>query len=281
MAHKLETAQISFGLVTIPVGIYSAIEEQDIHFHQLHGVCGSRIKQRRFCPTCNRDVEYDELVKGYEIAKEHYVQLTSSELEELQAAESEAMQIVEFVPLTAIDPIYFENTFHLGAEKQGEKPYQLLVHAMEEMERVALAKFVWRGKDGLYVIRAVQGRLLLHKMHYQDEIREFEAKPTTDQKLGAAERKLAAQLIDSISSPAFDAKAYHDEYRERVMELIEDKSKGKTLKLQPKAARQATDVVDLMQRLKDSVAQTAQRKGVRARALPAQPPAKKTVTGRR
>src|ERR1700704_2730092 len=281
MAHKLETAQISFGLVTIPVGIYSAIEEQDIHFHQLHGVCGSRIKQRRFCPVCNRDVEYDELVKGYEIAKEQYVRLTPSDLDQLRATESEEMQIVEFVPLSAIDPIYFENTFHLGAEKRGEKAYQLLVHAMEEMERVAVAKFVWRGKDGLYVIRAMQHRLLLHKMHYQDEIREFDMKPSSDQKPITAELKLATQLIDSISSPAFDAKAYHDEYRERVMELIEDKSKGKTLKLQPKAARQATDVVDLMQRLKDSVAQTAQRKGVRARALSAQPPAKKTVTGRR
>ena len=284
MAHKLETAHISFGLVTIPVGIYSAIEEQDLHFNQLHGTCGSRIKQRRFCPACNRDVEYEELVKGYEIAKDQYVRLTPTELEQLQAAESEAMQIVEFVPLTAIDPIYFENTFHLGAEKQGEKAYQLLVHAMEEMERVALAKFVWRGKDGLYVIRAVQGRLLLHKMHYQDEIREFDVKPTTDQKSGAAELKLAAQLIDSISSPAFDAKAYHDEYRERVMDLIEEKSKGKTLKLQPRAARQATDVVDLMQRLKESVAQTAQKKGARSRALPAQTsrePAKKAVAGRR
>lgn len=212
MAHKLESAHISFGLVTIPVGIYSAIQEQDIHFNQLHGVCGSRIKQRRFCPACNRDVEYDELVKGYEIAKEQYVQLAPSDLEQLQAAESEAMEIVEFVPLTAIDPIYFDNTFHLGAEKRGENPYQLLVHAMEEMGRVALAKFVWRGKDGLYVIRAVQGRLLLHKMYYQDEIREFEAKASTDQKPGAAEQKLTAQLIDSISSPAFDAKAYRDEY---------------------------------------------------------------------
>jgi hypothetical protein len=136
--------------VTIPVGIYSAIEEQEIRFNQLHGACGSRIKQRRFCPVCNRDVEYDELVKGYEIAKDQYVRLTPSELDQLRATESEAMEIVEFVPLTAIDPIYFENTFHLGAEKQGEKPYQLLVHAMEEMERVALAKFIWRGSETMH-----------------------------------------------------------------------------------------------------------------------------------
>ncbi|NWF74422.1 MAG: hypothetical protein HXY51_15475 [Nitrospirae bacterium] len=212
------------------------------------------------------------------------MRLTATELDELEAAESEAMQIVEFVPLVAIDPIYFENTFHLGAEKQGEKAYQLLVRAMEDMGRVALAKFVWRGKDGLYVIRAVPGRLLLHKMHYQDEIREFDGKLQGDQKPGGAELKLAAQLIDSISSPAFDAKAYHDEYRGRVMELIEEKSKGKTLKLQPKATRHSTDVVDLMQRLKESVAQTMQKKGARSRALPAQiprGPAKKAVAGRR
>src|SRR5437868_10334226 len=236
MPHKLETAHVSFGLVTIPVGIYSAIEEQDIHFNQLHGVCGSRIKQRRFCPTCNRDVEYDELVKGYEIAKDQYIQLTQNELEQLRAAESEEMQIVEFVPLAAIDPIYFENTFHLGAEKRGEKAYQLLVHAMENMERVALAKFVWRGKDGLYVIRAMQDRLLLHKMHYQDEIREFEGKSSSGHKPSDAELKLAAQLVESISSPAFHATTYHDESRERVMELIEDKSKGKTMKIQPKGS---------------------------------------------
>jgi len=284
MPHKLETAHVSFGLVTIPVGIYSAIEEQDIHFNQLHATCGCRIKQRRFCPTCNRDVEYDELVKGYEIAKDQYVQLTQQDLDQLRAEESEEMQILEFVPLTTIDPIYFENTYHLGPEKRGEKVYQLLVHSMNEMGRVALAKFVWRGKEGLYVIRAVHGRLLLHRMHYQDEIREFEVSSQSDQHPNAAELKLAAQLIESISGPAFDATAYHDDYRERVLELIEEKSKGKTVKLQPKAARQATEVVDLMQRLKESVAQTVQKKGVRSRAMPAQTarePAKKAVAGRR
>ncbi len=106
MAHKLETAHISFGLVTIPVGIYSAIDEQDIHFNQLHAPCGSRIKQQRFCPICNRDVTYDELVKGYEIAKEQYVRISQDELDQLEASESDAMQILEFVPLSAVDPIY-------------------------------------------------------------------------------------------------------------------------------------------------------------------------------
>ena len=284
MAHKLESAHISFGLVTIPVGIYSAIEEQDIHFNQLHEPCSSRIKQQRFCPVCNRDVNYDELVKGYEIAKDEYVRISQNDLDQLEASESDAMQILEFVPLSAVDPIYFESTYYLGSEKLGAKAYLLLAQAMETMGRVALAKFVWRGKESLYVIRSVQGRLLLHRMHYQDEIREVEVRPQNDEKPGVAELKLANQLIESISSDTFDAKAYHDEYRQRVMDLIDQKSKGKSLKLSAKAPKPARGVVDLMQRLKDSVAQTAQRKGARSRAILAQPPRevpKKANAGRR
>ena len=284
MAHKLETAHISFGLVTIPVGIYSAIEEQDIHFNQLHAPCGSRIKQQRFCPVCNRDVNYDELVKGYEIAKEQYVRISQDDLDQLEASESDAMQILEFVPLSAVDPIYYENTYYLVSEKHGEKAYLLLAQAMETMERVALAKFVWRGKESLHVIRSMQGRLLLHRMHYQDEIRELEARPRSEEKPGVGELKLASQLIDSISSDTFDAKAYHDEYRLRVMDLIDQKSKGKSFKLSAKAAKPATGVVDLMQRLKDSVAQTAKKKGARSRAILAQVPRevpKKANAGRR
>ena len=206
----METAHISFGLVTIPVGIYSAIDEQDIHFNQLHAPCGSRIKQQRFCPICNRDVTYDELVKGYEIAKEQYVRIGQDELDQLEASESDAMQILEFVPLSAVDPIYYENTYYLVSEKLGEKAYLLLAQAMETMARVALAKFVWRGKESLHVIRSMQGRLLLHRMHYHDEIREWDVRPRSDEKPGVGELKLATQLIESISSDTFDAKAYQD-----------------------------------------------------------------------
>ena len=147
MPRKLETAHISFGLVTLPVGIYSSIDEQDIHFNQLHAPCGSRIKQLRFCPACNREIKYEELVKGYEIAKGEYVQISQEELDQLQANESEAMTIVEFVPLAAVDPIYFESTYYLGPEERGGKAYHLLAQAMEDMKRVALAKYVWRGKE--------------------------------------------------------------------------------------------------------------------------------------
>jgi len=284
MGRKLEAAHISFGLVTIPVGIYSAIDEQDIHFNQLHAPCGSRIKQQRFCPVCQREVKYDELVKGYEIAKDEYVRIDPDELERLQAAESEAMQILEFVPLSAVDPIYFESTYYLGPENQGEKAYQLLAQAMEDMERVALAKYVWRGKESLHVVRSVDGRLLLHRMYYQDEIRPFEEAPKQDQKPASAELKLATQLIESISSDTFDAGAYRDDYRQRVLELIEEKAKGKTITLAPKTAVHATEVVDLMQRLKESLAQNAQKKSARSRALPAhtaRESAKRASSGRR
>jgi DNA end-binding protein Ku len=284
MGRRLEAAHISFGLVTIPVGIYSAIDEQDIHFNQLHAPCGSRIKQQRFCPVCQREVKYEELVKGYEIAKDQYVRIDPDELDRLQATESDAMQILEFVPLSAVDPIYFESTYYLGAEKQGEKAYQLLAQAMQDMGRVALAKYVWRGKESLHVIRSVDGRLLLHRMYYQDEIRPFEDLAKQDQKPAPAELKLATQLIESISSDSFDAGAYRDDYRQRVLELIEEKAKGKTISLTPKAAVHATEVVDLMQRLKDSLAQNAQKKSARSRALPAQTAresAKRASSGRR
>ena len=139
MAHKLETAHISFGLVTIPVGIYSAIDEQDIHFNQLHAPCGSRIKQQRFCPVCNRDVTYDELVKGYEIAKEQYVRISQDELDQLEASESDAMQILEFVPLSAVDPIYYENTYYLVSEKLGEKGHYIKAVLDEVFARKTLS----------------------------------------------------------------------------------------------------------------------------------------------
>ena len=176
------------------------------------------------------------------------------------------------VPLSAVDPIYFESTYYLGSEKQGEKAYQLLAQAMEEMKRVALSKYVWRGKESLHVIRSVNGRLLLHRMYYQDEIRSFEETPKQDQKPAPAAGFFLAD-VDIFS-----------EDRQRVLELIDEKSKGKTVSLAAKSAVRATDVVDLMQRLKESLAQNAQKKSARSRALPAQQAresAKRVSSGRR
>ncbi len=284
MPRKLETAQISFGLVTVQVGIYSAIDEQDIHFNQLHAACGSRIKQERVCPVCKREVTYDELVKGYEVAKGEYVRLQQDELDQLRATASEAMTIIEFVPLATVDPIYYESTYYLGPEGRVDKAYHLFAQAMEAMQRVALAKYVWRGKESVFLIRPAQGKLLLHRMYYHDEIREFEV-TAKDKSATAAELKLATQLIDSISSETFAAAEYHDEYRGRVLELIEQKRQGKTLTRPPKSAPPVTEVIDLMQRLKESIATTQKKRPLRSRALPAgqtvQQTNKRAHTGKR
>ena len=172
----------------------------------------------------------------------------------------------------------------LVLKNEGGKAYHLLAQAMEDMQRVALAKYVWRGKESVFLIRPAQGKLLLHRMFYHDEIREFPM-PSKGEQTSAAELKLAAQLIESISSATFAAEDYHDEYRQRVLELIEEKAKGKTVILQPKAPQPVTEVVDLMQRLKDSLARTSEKRPMRSRALAAprspQAAGKKAQAGRR
>ena len=168
MASTIWKGYITFGLISIPVRLFAAARTDRISFNQVHEPCRSRIKQQIYCPACDRTVERSELVKGYEIAKGEYVRLQQDELDQLRATESEAMTIVEFVPLMAVDPIYYESTYYLGPEGRGDKAYHLLAQAMEDMQRVALAKYVWRGKESVFLIRPAQGKLILHRMYYHD-----------------------------------------------------------------------------------------------------------------
>src|SRR5258707_3823113 len=171
--HSLGSGTISFGLVSIPVRLYTAASSANVSFNQLHGVCGSRIRQQTFCPKCNKTVERAELVRGYEFAKDQYVQVKDDELKALEGEASKIIDIAEFVPLDRVDPIYFEKTYYLGPDKGGEKAYRLLAEAMAKSDRVALAKFVMRGKETLVLIRAAQGGLMLHTMYFADEVRDF------------------------------------------------------------------------------------------------------------
>lgn len=205
MARKLQSASISFGLVTIPADLYTATSAESISFNQIHEPCGSRIKQQLFCPVCNRVVERSELVKGYEISKGTYVQLTEADLDKLEAAESQHIEIMHFLPLSAVDPIYFENTYYLGAGKGGEKPYQLLRHAMEKRQQVALAKMVMRGKENLVLVRAAKDLLLLHFMYYADEVRDTGEIPKGNATTSEQELNLALQLIDALAEPNFQS----------------------------------------------------------------------------
>jgi DNA end-binding protein Ku len=255
--HSVGSGTISFGLVSIPIKMFSAASSASVSFNQIHQKCGGRIRQQLICPTCNEVVERGALVKGYEFAKDQYVQFTEAELKTLEDEASKMIDITEFVPLDQVDPIYFEKTYYLGPDKGGEKAYRLLTDAMEKSERVALAKFVMRGKENLVLIRAAQDGLMLHTMYFADEIKDFgEVDKGADAKVKPGELELANRLVSELSSEAFRPEQYHDEYRNRVLQVVEQKVEGKEVTtLAPQAHR--AQVIDLMDALKQSLGKRA------------------------
>jgi len=252
-AHSIGSGNISFGLVSIPIKMFSAAAAGGVAFNQIHPKCGGRIKQQLICPTCNEVVERGSLVKGYEFAKDQYVQFTDEELKALEGEASQMIDIAEFVPLAQVDPIYFEKTYYLGPDKGGEKAYRLLSDAMKSSGRVALAKFVMRGKENIVLIRPSQKGLMLHTMYFADEIRDFgEIDKGEDAKLKPGEMELAERLVKELSADAFKPEKYDDDYRKRVLEAVESKVDGKEVtSLAPQAQR--TQVIDLMDALKQSL----------------------------
>ncbi|MFI5371255.1 MAG: Ku protein [Candidatus Eisenbacteria bacterium] len=295
-AHSIGSGNISFGLVSIPIKMFSAASTAGVSFNQLHQKCGGRIKQQQICPTCNEVVERSALVKGYEFAKDQYVQFTEEELKGLEGEASRMIDIAEFVPLSDVDPIYFEKTYYLGPDKGGEKAYRLLTDAMKAAGRVALAKFVMRGKENLVLIRASQEGLMLHTMYFADEIRDFgEVDKGEDAKLKPGEMELAQRLVNELSSESFKPEKYSDEYRVRVLEVVEAKVEGKEVtSLAPQAQR--TQVIDLMDALKqslgkrgaggaaagaDKTAELEKKPAARARAKAEPAPREKKVQGGR
>ena len=255
--HSIGSGTISFGLVSIPIRMYTAASSGSVSFNQLHPKCGGRIKQQQICPTCNEVVERTSLVKGYEFAKDQYVQFTDDELKALEGEASRMIDIAEFVPLAQVDPIYFEKTYYLGPDKGGEKAYRLLADAMEKAGRVAVAQFVQRGKETLVLIRPAQEGLMLHTMYYADEIRDFqEVDKGQDAKVKPGEMELAERLLAELASEAFRPDQYSDEYRSRVLLAVESKVEGKEVtSLAPQAQR--TQVIDLMEALKQSLGKRA------------------------
>src|SRR5437870_491766 len=228
--HSIGSGTLSFGLVSIPVKMYTAASSMGLSFNLLHEKCGGRIKQQQICPACNEVLERTSLVKGYEFAKDQYVRFTEEELKTLETEATRTIDISEFVPLEEVDPIYFEKTYYLGPDKAGDKAYRLLTDAMIKTSRVALAKFVMRGKENLVLIRASQDGLMLHTMYFADEIRDFgEIDKGRDATIKSAELDLAQRLIEDLSSAKFEPGKYHDEYRGRVLSLVEAKVEGKEI----------------------------------------------------
>jgi len=281
-AHAIGSGTISFGLVSIPIKLYTAASSQAVSFNLLHAKCGSRIKQQTFCPTCNEVVERSALVKGYEFVKDQYVRVADEELKALEGEASKIIDIAEFVPLKSVDPIYFEKTYYLGPDKGGDKAYRLLTDAMEKHERVALATFVMRGKESLVLVRAAQGGLMLHTMYFADEVRSFgEIEKGESAKIKEGELELALQLIDGLSKDAFRPEQYQDEYRQRVLDLVNQKVEGREITAVGPQVQRA-QVIDLMEALKQSLAERMEKKPLaKAKRADTPAPAKKAQAGRK
>ena len=248
---------ISFGLVNVPVKLYSAVSRKTVRFHQLNGKTGTRIAQKRVDPTTGDEVNYEDLVKGYELTKESYVVITPEELDALDPEKSRTIDIEDFVDLADIDPVYYDHPYYLIPDKGAAKAYGLLLNAMRESGKVAIARVVIRTKENLVAIRPAPGNvLMMETMIFADEVvppDEIEELPDAKE-LKASERELqmAQQLIDSLSTD-FEPEKYHDEYREKVMELIERKAAGEEIAVQPEAP-EPKKVPDLMAALEASLA---------------------------
>ncbi|HKO23025.1 MAG TPA: Ku protein [Candidatus Eisenbacteria bacterium] len=272
--HSLGSGTISFGLVSIPVKLYSAAVSQNVAFNMLHAKCGSRIKQQTFCPVCQVTIERSELVRGYEFAKDQYVRVSDEELKSLEGEDSKVIDISEFVPLKQVDPIYFEKTYYLGPDKGGDKAYRLLAETMAKTDRVAVARFIMRGKESLVLIRPAQDGLMLHTMYFADEVRDFgEIEKGKSAKIAERESELARKLIDELSTEEFNPEQYKDEYRERVLEMVNQKVEGKEITTTSSEAPRS-QVIDLMDALKESLAK-------RAAGVPRKPPVKVAEKGAR
>ena len=252
-ARSLATATVSFGLVSIPVRLYSATESQAaISFNMLHGKCGSRLKQQYICSKDGEVVPREDTVRGYEFSKDQYVTFTEEEIKTFSEPPTKLIEIAQFVPVVKVDPIYFDKAYFLGPDKGGEKAYKLLAKAMQESGRCALAKYAVRGKQYIVLVRPVEGGLVMQQLLYADEVRSIADVPTGDANVTDPELKLALQLIEQIASDEFHPEAFEDEVRKRMQAAIDQKVAGQQVTLAPAEAPRA-QIVDLMEALKASL----------------------------
>ena len=259
-ARSISTATISFGLVTVPVRVYPATRlSAGLSFHMLHAKDKVRLKQQYVCPKDDEVVPRRAMVKGYEYAKNKYVVFTNEELKALDEQATHGIEITEFLPATAVDPVYFEKTYYLGPDKGGEKAFALLAEAMEEVDRVALAQYAARGKSYLVLLRSAGGRLMMQQLYHSDEVRDASEVPGSSRQNREGEVKLARQLIDQISEDEFRPEKYEDVVRKRIGKLIQRKLKGKDITEAAPAERPKGEVIDLMEALKASLRRPAAR----------------------
>ncbi len=259
-ARAISTATISFGLVSIPVKLYSAAESQSaLSFNQIHKKDGSRVKQQLINSRSGEVVPREEIVKGYEFAKGQYVLFEPEELKALEAAATHTIDIVEFLKAEQIERQYLDKVYYLGTEKGGARAYKLLSQALVETGRIGIGKYAARGKQYLVMVRPMQNGLVMEQLHYPDELRAFSEVPIEDATVKPAELKLATQLIEQAASDKFEPESYRDEVRERMLELIQKKVEGEDITVAP-TAEPEHKIVDIMEALKASLAAGSSRK---------------------
>ena len=260
MPRPLWKGAISFGLISIPVRLYSAVENKSLKFHLMHEEDGGRIKYKRECAKCGKEVSWDDIIKGYEYSKDHYVTFTDEEMESLDVDSIRAIDVVSFVPLDDIDPIYFDKTYYVIPEASGIKAYKLLAEALEAEGQVGVAKIALRDKEHLSTIRLKNDVFVLETMHWPDEIREPEFEELSKRvEVRDQEVKMARQLIQQLSDD-FKPDEFEDEYRVRLQQLAEQKVEGQEVTVAAEPEAEPAPVVDIMEALKASVSEAKKRK---------------------
>jgi DNA end-binding protein Ku len=262
MPRPVWSGSIAFGLVNIPVKMYGAVKDKDVHFHLLHEKDNARVKQKLVCPAeNNKEVDREDTVRGFELDKEHLAVIKPEELEALAPKASHTLDLLDFVELASIDPVYFQQPYYLVPDERAGKAYHLLFEAMKRSKKVGIASFVMRNKQYLAALRPIESAICLETMYFSDEI--VDAKKIEEfPKKGAAsarEIEMAEKLIESLTKP-FRPEKYHDDYREAVLDLVEKKAKGKKIATQAPESDKGPKIVDLMSALQASLQETTKKK---------------------
>ena len=258
MASTIWKGYITFGLISIPVRLFAAARTDRISFNMLHEPCSTRIKQQLYCPTCDRVVERSEIVKGYEAEKNEYVLITDDDLKNVAPPSSESMEILEFVQLNEIDPLYFDASYYATPEEPGRRAYQLLLETMQKTGYAAMAKVAMHNREYTVVIRPREDGLTLHTIYYANEVRAIpEYGQTKNTEVKAQEIQLAEQLVKSLAAP-FDPEKYEDAYQKRLSDMIDAKREGKAVK--ETKGKKLAPVIDLMAALQRSLNQAGTEK---------------------
>lgn len=264
-ARPIASATVSFGLVSVPVKLYSTADNsQKVTFNWINPSSSARVRQRYWDPAEERLVEREELVKGYEFAREQYVLFTPDELKVLEAQSTNAIEITEFIPFDQVERMYLAKTYYLGPDRGGERAYRLLSAALRKTGRAALARYAARGKEYLVLVRPLGDGLLLEQLYYTQELRSFEDVPIGDGEVKEDELSLAVQLIEQAAADAFEPEKYKDEVSDRILSLIEKKIEGEEITAAP-AVEAEDKIVDLMEALKASLGAAAAAGGAKDR----------------